>query len=897
MRRALISFLSIAVILLFSLSTFGMVEDVQVNTLSNGLTILTKEIHNAPVISMYVFYGVGSINEYGRITGIAHIVEHMMFKGSNNYGPNDIDKLIKSVGGSHNAYTTFDYTTYYINLPSNAIEIGLMIEADRMGNSKMAAEDFATERFVIMEERRMRTDNSPYGTFWERYGQIIFPRHPYRNPIIGYMPDIERITIDEVKEFYKKYYQPNNATVVLVGDFETKDILTKVKKYFGKIPKGPKIPKTHIPQEQLKGERIIKLKDVRNKYYLGYYSFRIPTYDSDDFPILQTIPLIMARSHTARLEKLVNDGLALATSSNAMGGRDPRTIMFLMYGKSEEDLMKCEEFLFQEIERLKNEPVSDIELEIAKNTLEADYAFSVQDASSIAEQIGYFHTIYELDYLKTIRDKYKNITKADIQRVAQKYLDKDYVIKGYLFPDTSGKLPSTQGSSVALDENSHGKFYDPNIGSKIDLRKYIPKELDYKIKLKDKIVRKELPNGAVILAMQNTNFDIVSIKGTLHSGPGFDVPGKTGLATLTVACLEYGTTSLNKEQIDLKKDLISLRGEIDTGMETVTFNYSMISSKYDEAMGLISDFIINPSFPENYFEQEKSNILMYHMQMAQDPEDVMEKTFNQLLYGAGHPYSRMKYGTIEDFQKLTVNDVKEFHKKNYGPEHLIIAVVGPQSLDELISVAEKYFAKWPKSGNLNEINFGDIEPLTAPREEHVSLPGRSQTYIRMGWPGIKIKDEDYYPLFMLNFILGGGSLSSRLGTEIRVKSGMAYSVYSYMHPRTFKGSLNVVLNTKAGNEEQVKAKILAVIKDVIEKGVTDEEFFVAQQFMINSQPRSLETNGDMVSSIEYMEYMNLGLDYYDTTIDRIKKVTKEDLQRVAKKYYDINNYVWVTVGP
>ncbi|HDS09306.1 MAG TPA: insulinase family protein, partial [Firmicutes bacterium] len=532
----------------------------------------------------------------------------------------------------------------------------------------------------------------------------------------------------------------------------------------------------------------------------------------------------MSRSHTARLEKLVDQGIALGSSSSAHGGRDPRTIMFLLYGKSEETLRQCEEFLFNEIERLKNEPVSDLELQIAKNKLDADFVFSVQDASSIAEQIGYFHTVYELDYLKTIRDKYRNITKDDIQRVARKYLDTDYVIRGYLFPDTSGKAPAPQ-PVAQIDENSHGKFYDQDKGSRIDIRKFMPKELEYKINLKDKIVRKVLPNGAVVLAMQNPNFDIVSIKGTLRSGPVFDTVGKTGLATLTVSCLQYGSSKFDKEQIDLKKDLISLRGKIDTGLETVTFNYSMVSDKFDQALELIADFIQNPTFPENYFEQEKANLSIYFQQKEQSPEDLQDEAFCEMLYGGNHPYSNSKYGKFADFQKLTVNDVKEFHKKNYGPEHLIIAAVGPQSPEELISIVEKHFGSWKRSGNPNEMAFDDMEPLTGVKDKHISLPGRSQTYIRMGWPGIKIKDGDYYPLLMLNTILGGGSLSSRLGTEIRVKSGMAYSVYSYIRPRTFKGSINVVLNTKAGNEEEVKKKILAVIKDVIDKGVTDEEFF------------------------------------------------------------------------
>lgn len=888
--------LVIILLLVMLSSTFGKKQDYQIHHLRNGLTVITKEIHIVPVTSMYVFYGVGSINEYGRIGGISHIVEHMMFKGTDKFAPNDIDRLVKSVGGSHNAYTTFDYTAYYINLPSNAIDIGLMIEADRMGNSRMDQKDWATEKYVIMEERRMRTDNSPYGTFWERYRQVTYPRHPYRHPIIGYMPDIEKITIDQIKEYYKKYYQPNNATLVLVGDFNTREIMKKVKKHFGSLEKGPDIPKAHIPQELPKGSRTIKLKDVRNKYYLAYYSFRTPTYDSEDYPVLNAIPLIMSRTHTARLNDLVDQGIALGVNCAINGGRDPQTMIFILYSRNEEDLMKCEKVLFDEIERLKNEPITDNELKIIKNSLDSDFVFSYQSADNVAQQLGYFYTVATLDYLDNLRDKYQAITKQNIMEVSKKYLDREYVIKGYLFPDTSGKTPPPT-PTAAMDEDSHGKTYDKTAEPKIDLKKYLPEKMDYNINLKDKIDKKVLPNGLVIVALQNPAYDIVSLKGTLHAGPAFDPVDKHGLATLTVSCLEYGTKSRDKDQIDLEKDIISLRGEIDTGLETVTFNYSMVSDQFEPAMDLVSDFVRNPSFPKKFFEQEKMNYMMYHQALAQNPEELVDKTFKQLLYGQNHPYANYKYGNPQDIQNLTVQDLQQFHKENYGPEHTIIGVVGPLSTDKMIEIVEKQFEDWPKSGKLNEVNFPEVEKLNTVKSKSLSLPGRTQTYIRMGWPGIKVGDEDYYPLMVLNFIMGGGSLSSRLGKEIRVKSGLAYSVYSYIHPRTLKGSINIILNTKAGNEEIVKKKIIKVVEDIKKNGLTDDEIFIAKQYVVNSRPRTMETNGQLVGSIEYMEYMNLPYDYYDNLVDNVKKVTKEDINRVANKYLDTQNYIWVTVGP
>ncbi len=888
--------LILLLVVLFTVSAGAAKKDFQINKLSNGLTVITKEIHFVPVTSLYVFYKVGSVNEYGQILGISHIVEHMMFKGTKNFGPNDIDKLIKSVGGSHNAYTSNDLTAYYINLPSNAIDIGLMIEADRMENSRMAASDFKTERFVIMEERRMRTDNSPFGTFWERYSQVVFSRHPYRNPVIGYMSDIEVITIDQIKEYYKKYYQPNNAAVIVVGDFKTSEMLKKVKKHFGGIKKGPDIPELNIPQEIPKGERVLKIKDVRNKYHVGYYSYRIPTYDSEDFAALQAIPMIMSRVNSARLQKLVDQGIALGTSAIARGGRDPRTMIFILYSKTEQELMQCEKLLFEEIEKLKTELVSDLELKIAKNTLDSDFVFSYQSASNIAEKIGYFHTVADLNYLTGLRDDYRDLTKEDIKRVAVKYLKKDYVIKGYLFPDTSGKTaPPPPQSSISGD--SHGKTYNKDLGSKVDLKKYITAESDYKVELKNKIKRKVLPNGVIVVAMQNPNFDIVAVKGTLLAGPAFDKKGKFGLATLTVSCLGYGTTTRDKQKIDEEKDLISLRGDIDTGLETVTFKYSMVSNQYDSAMALVSDFIINPTFPEKYFNQQKMSFLMYHQQLTMNPQEVVGKTFKKLLYGEEHPYSHYQYGDAAEFNTFTLDDVKQFHKDNYGPEHCIIGVVGPQSPTELIGVIEKYFGKWAKTGKVNKVDFGDMKPLTEIKEKSISLPGQTQTNIRMGWPGVKVGEEDYYPLMILNFVMGGGSLSSRLGSEIRVKSGLAYSVHSYIHPRTFKGSINIVTGTKAGNEELVRKKIIKVIKEIIKNGISDEELFISKQYMINSSPRSMETNGQLVGSIEYMEYMKLGMDYYDNYTAKIKKVTSEDIKRVAKKYLDTEKYIWVQVGP
>ncbi len=427
----------ISFIILISVST-GFAGDMKVTekVLPNGLKVLLKEEHKAPVVTFQVWYKVGSRNEKLGTTGMSHLLEHMMFKGTKKYGPKTFSQTVQRNGGNDNAFTGKDYTAYFETFAADRIDISLDLESDRMQNLLIDPTEFEPEQKVVMEERRMRTDDDPTATMVEEMTAAAFIAHPYEWPVIGWMADIANITRDDLYNHYHTYYAPNNATLVVVGDFDSKKLMPRIEKFFGGIPRGPAVPRVAAIEPKQLGERriIIKKQAELPAVFAGYHTPDIKEPDSYALEVLQGI---LSSGKSSRLyQSLVYDKqIALYAGGDYDNiANDPN--LFYVYagvmpGKSTDEVEKA---LYAEVEKLKTEPVTDEELQKAKNQIEASFIMGQDSVFYQAMLLGQFETVANWKLLETYVDSIRAVKREDIQRVAKLYFSEDNRTVGILVP-------------------------------------------------------------------------------------------------------------------------------------------------------------------------------------------------------------------------------------------------------------------------------------------------------------------------------------------------------------------------------------------------------------------------------------------------------------------------------
>jgi zinc protease len=411
--------------------------NIQENQLANGLKILTWEDHSAPVITYQVWFDVGSINERPGITGISHLFEHLMFKGSKKFGPEEHNNVIQAHGGRCNAFTSNDMTVYHENIASDQLELVIAMEAERQANLAITAENLKSEREVVKEERRMRVDNSAFGDVLEQLSANAFEAHPYQWSVVGWMSDLDAITLDECKEYHRIHYAPNNAVVVIVGDFKTSDAVKLVEKYYGKLPKQePPEPVTTVEPKQ-RGERRVYLHR-RAQLPMLFAGYHIPNATDKDMPALMVASKILSSGESSRIyRKMVyEDQLASDAGGSAEEAKDPTLFYAYCSMNIGKDIDAGEKELFDLIENLAINPPTDLELEKVKNQIEADFIDNLQTNWNKGYNLGFYQTVTGdwHNMLKQV-EQYQSVTAAKVAEVAAKYFTANNRTTIILVPD------------------------------------------------------------------------------------------------------------------------------------------------------------------------------------------------------------------------------------------------------------------------------------------------------------------------------------------------------------------------------------------------------------------------------------------------------------------------------
>ena len=411
-------------------------DRVVATTLDNGLRVLLLEDQRSPIVSFQMWYRVGSRNEHRGMTGIAHFLEHLMFKGTPSHGPKQFARLVEENGGQDNAFTSQDVTSYYVDIAADKLDLVLDLEADRMQNLLLDPKEINSEREVVIEERRTRTEDDPGGFLGEEVSSIAFKAHPYQAPIIGWMDDIKRITPEEIRAFYKTYYVPNNAIVVAAGAFRADDVLEKIKRRFGRIPRGKVPPPMLAVEPTPNGERRVIVKR-QAELPIVYMAWHVPNYQSDDSVALELLSTILSGGRASRLYRdlVYQRQLALeAGGDNSYFSIDPNLFWFWATPMPGQTPEKLETELSAHIERLKKEPVTDEEMARAKNQIEAAFVYQDDSIHQRASLLARFELIGGYAMKDSFLAKIRAVTAADLTRVARTWFDPDKKIVGVLLP-------------------------------------------------------------------------------------------------------------------------------------------------------------------------------------------------------------------------------------------------------------------------------------------------------------------------------------------------------------------------------------------------------------------------------------------------------------------------------
>ena len=430
--------LCVLVLMMLSASVRGDAQDLKVTekVLPNGLKVLLKEEHKSPVVTFQIWYRVGSRNERLGKTGLSHVLEHMMFKGAKRFGPKQFSQVVQRNGGNDNAFTSKNYTAYFENFAADRLETAMDLESDRMQNLLLDPKDFLSERDVVREERRMRYEDDPTSTMVEQMMATAFMAHPYQWPVIGWMADLGNLTRDDLAEHYRTYYAPNNATIVVVGDFDSVAVLRSIERYFGAIPRGPAVPSVGAVEPQQFGEKrvVVRREAELPAVFAGY---KAPTLKDPDSYALNVLQGILSSGKSSRLYRSLVYERQIALYAG--GDYDDVSVdpnLFYLYagvmpGRTTDEVEKA---LYAEIERFKNEPVTDDELQKAKNQAEASFIMGQDSVFYQAMLLGQYETVSDWRLLEKYLDGIRAVTKDDIQRVAKRYFTEDNRTVGILLP-------------------------------------------------------------------------------------------------------------------------------------------------------------------------------------------------------------------------------------------------------------------------------------------------------------------------------------------------------------------------------------------------------------------------------------------------------------------------------
>jgi zinc protease len=864
--------------------------------LKNGLRVIFHEDHSTPIVGVNLWYHVGSKNEVPGKTGYAHLFEHMMFQGSKNYD-DDYFKPIQEAGGTLNGSTNSDRTNYWEVVPSNFLELALFMEADRMGGllDVLNEAKLANQRDVVKNEKRQNYDNQPYGLIGAKINETLYPAdHPYHWLTIGSLEDLGKASREDISAFFRTYYTPRNASLAISGDFNPVEARRFVEKHFGKIPGGPAVKRPHPPQPRLTESREIVMQDrvTLPRLYLVWPT--IPAYDKDE-PATDALANILGGGKSSRLYKTLVYDRQIAQNVFANNGSQEIAGRFQIVATARpgKKLEELESAINEEVEKIKKDGPTSEEVERSYNATEASLIFGMQTIGGFGgknDQLNQYATfVGKPGYFQQDLARYRRVTAEDVKRAANTYLI-EHRLKATVLPrgkqaeDPSAKAAATPSPQTATkraaDDSSKWKLPTPKADPKFTL---------------PGIQRRELSNGLEVIIVEHHEVPVVTMNLVIKSGSASDPQNRAGLATFTADLLDEGTKKRSALEISNALTDIGARLGTSADWDSSSTNLTTLTRHLDKALDIYADVVTNPAFNEDELKRARAARVTAIKQQKDNANAIANIVYASILYGRNHPYGHPASGDEDSLNAVKATDVRRFYENFYRPNNSTLIVVGDVKPATIMPKLERAFGGWTKG----EVPVVEI-PSAQNREQAgiyiVDRPGSAQSVISIGQIGVARSTPDYFPLLVLNTMLGG-QFVSRVNLNLREDKGYTYGARTSFDYRRgagpFAASAGVFTNVTKESVAEFMKELRGVRGEI---PITEKELEFSKQAIIRGFPRGFETPGQMANRLGDVVLYDLPDDYFNSYIQNVRAVTLADVQRVANQHLDPAKMAILIVG-
>jgi len=865
--------------------------------LANGLTVILSEDHRLPLVAVNVWYHVGPADERPGRTGFAHLFEHMMFEGSAHVEPEAHFMLLEAAGASEiNGTTDFDRTNYFETLPADRLELALWLESDRMGFllERLDARKLENQRDVVRNERRQSVENVPYGLVQEAVFHLLFPEnHPYYASVIGSHADIEAARLPDVREFFRLYYAPNNASLAIVGDIDPEHTMQLVEKYFGPIPPGPPIQRMRVETPAITAERRAVVTDQVElpRVYMAWIT--PPIFQPGDAEC-DLIGKILGRGKSSRLyrslvyeKRLAQDvsasqtslalGSVFAIEATAKPGVDPETL---------------ERAIDEELEALREAGPSEKETEAARNTYEAAIIHGLESLGGfggVADRLNlYQHFLGDPGYLGRDLERYRKASPESLRAAARRYLEPGarVVVHGVPGskiiddPPKSPPEPETEGPGPGELPGQEWRSRPPAAAPPAPMRLPVPEVF-------------RLDNGLTVFLLEQHTLPVVSANLIVLGGGDRNPPHRPGLASFAAEMLDEGTETRNAMQIAEEADRLGAQLSTGSSMDYSFVAFRSLRRNMEAVLELAADLLLHPAFPEREIERIRQDRLTEILRQRENPAALANRAFVRAVYGDAHPYGYTELGTERSLRAMTPEEIRSFWRSGYVPANAALVVAGDVTAEELRRMAERFLRDWRAEGHAAPAPPPKV--ATARRVLIVDKPGAPQTALRIGHAGAARSDPDYVPIEVMNSTLGG-LFTSRINMNLRERHGFTYGASSSFAFRRGPGPFMVATGVRTDATAAAVAEIFREIEGMRNGEPTADELSRAKDSLARSLPGMFETTADAAASVGRLFVHNLPREYYRDLPGQIDAVGAQDVRRAAEKHLRPGEMVVVAVG-
>ncbi len=829
----------------------------QMYKLDNGQTVVVQEVKNNPIVTIDTWIKTGSIDEEDSNNGVAHFLEHLFFKGTKTHEPGEFDKILETKGAITNAATSKDFTHYYITIPSKDFDLAMDLHGDMILHPLIPRKEMEKERKVVLEEIS-KDLNSPTKIMQDNLNSMLYTTHPYKRKVIGRSDVIETITRDQVLSFYNKNYSPSNMVTVIIGDVDANHAIEKTKEAFNAEYK--KQTKTIYTKEAplTKQQKKVEYLDTESGYMV--IGFRGTPIDDKDSYALDVLATILGDGRSSVLNQVLKEKKRIAFSVDA--GNSTFRDDGIFYISANYEPTKCkivQDTIFNEIEKIQKNGVTDDQLKLAKNIIERSTYYSRESITNIATEIGYTMALTnDIKFYDTYLDNIKNVSKEDVKKVAEKYLGINRSAVSIVLPKSAKEVPV---ASLTQQAPATAELVSENAQT----QKY------------------KLSDGATMLYTPNNVNDIIAI--SIYAKGGQLAEQKAGTANLTATAMMRGTKNYTSLELSQVLEDNGIKIQPSASADAFVINVLTTKDEYDKTLELLNEVVNNATFEDYEIDKVKTEKLNTIKRNKDVPLQRAIEEYRDLIY-QNSPYSISSKILEKNIPNITKEDIINYYNSIFAPKNLVISINGNIDKDKTIQDLNNIFKPKENAKNFDFAQYNSkIPTVTTPRQTIQKVPTTETAWILLGWQtnGV-LNEKDYATLQVIDSLLGSG-MSSRLFKDLREQEGLAYQLGSGYSPNVLRGSFLLYIGTNPQTLDKAKSGLFAEITRLKTEYVGDKELQDAKEKLLGNYVIGLETNLDKASNIGWYEASTRGYEFKDKYEKLINSVTDSDIIEIANKYF------------